>query len=223
MTSSARGERVMRERVIAAARQMNATGINRGRSGNVSARFQQGAFDGYLITPTGMAYEDLVAEDVVAMGLDGKPRDGEGRVPSSEWRLHGAIYAARPDAGAIVHAHSVFATTLACLHRPIPAFHYMIAAAGGDDIRCAPYVLFGTQELAEGAIEALRGRKACLLAQHGQLAIGADPAGALEVAIQVETLGEIYCRVLQIGEPKLLSAAEMALVTDKFATYGQQR
>ncbi|HZQ59885.1 MAG TPA: class II aldolase/adducin family protein [Casimicrobiaceae bacterium] len=218
MSASSPEELLLRKGVIAAARGMNACGINRGRSGNVSARLQGGSF---VITPTGMPYESLAPEDLVALEPQGRPRDAHGRRPSSEWPLHAAIYAARADAGAIVHTHSVFATTLACLHRGIPEFHYMIALAGGE-IRCAPYALFGSAELADGAVQALHGRKACLLAHHGLVVLSTDPENALELALQVETLAEIYWRALQIAEPKLLSSSEMSFVSDKFITYGQQ-
>jgi L-fuculose-phosphate aldolase len=206
----------LRSEIIATALAMNACGINRGKSGNVSARTDRG----FLVTPSGLAYESMVPEDIVAMTLDGEPL-GSG-LPSSEWRFHRDIYASRTDAGAIVHAHSPFATTLACLGRDIPAFHYMIAVAGGKDIRCAPYATFGTQELSDHALEALESRRACLLANHGMIAIGPTLAGALALAIEVEALAEQYWRALQIGTPNLLSDAEMDVVLAKFESYGQQ-
>ena len=211
-----------RAAVIATAREMNALGINRGKSGNVSARWRDAAFDGYLITPTGMPYADTEPPDIVLMPLDGTPDAAAGdRSPSSEWRFHRDIYRARPDVGAIVHTHAPFATSLACLGRGIPAFHYMVAVAGGRDIRCAPYATFGTQALSDHAVAALIGRRACLLANHGMIATGASLAAALALAQEVETLAEIYCRALQIGEPILLSDAEMETVIDRFRTYGQ--
>ncbi len=142
-------------------------------------------------------------------------------LPSSEWRFHRDIYAARGDAQAIVHTHAPFATTLACMHRGIPPFHYMVAVAGGNDIRCAPYATFGTQELSDHAVAALAGRRACLLANHGMIAVGASLERALALAVEVETLAETYWRALQVGEPVLLPDAEMARVLEKFATYGQ--
>ena len=151
---------------------MNAHGINRGKSGNVSARLSGAGFDGFVVTPTGLAYEDTRPEDVVPMTLDGDARGS--RLPSSEWRFHRDIYRARPEVNAVVHTHAPFATTLACLSRGIPAFHYMVAVAGGRDIRCAPYATFGTQELSDRALAALDGRKACLLAHHGMIAVGAS-------------------------------------------------
>ena len=210
---------LLRERVIATALGMNAAGINRAKAGNVSARWRDGGFDGFLITPTGVAYDRLSPDDIVAVARDGEAR---GRLaPSSEWRFHRDVYAARPDAHAIVHTHAPFCTTLACLGRGIPAFHYMVAVAGGRDIRCAPYATFGSQELADAAVAALAGRRACLLANHGMIAIGADLDRALGLAIEVESLAETYWRAMQIGEPVRLDDDEMDRVLAKFATYGQ--
>jgi L-fuculose-phosphate aldolase len=206
----------LRREIIGTALAMNACGLNRGKSGNVSSRIE----GGFLITPSGLAYESMSPEDIVAMTLDGEPRGS--LLPSSEWRFHRDIYASRADAGAIVHAHSPFATTLACLGRDIPAFHYMIAVAGGKDIRCAPYATFGTQELSDRALTALKERKACLLANHGMIAIGATLTTALALAVEVEALAEQYWRALQIGAPNLLSDAEMDVVLAKFESYGQQ-
>jgi L-fuculose-phosphate aldolase len=214
-------ERALREQVIATALAMNAAGINRGKSGNVSARWREQAFDGFLITPTGVPYHETAPEQVVAMTVGGEARGPW--LPSSEWRFHRDIYAARADAQAIVHTHAPFATSLACMERGIPAFHYMVAVAGGRDIRCAPYATFGTQELSDHAVAALAGRHACLLAHHGMIAVGASLEKALAVAVEVETLAEIYWRALQIGEPSSLSDAEMDVVLEKFRTYGQQR
>jgi L-fuculose-phosphate aldolase len=212
-------EHELRKAVIATALAMNVAGINRGKSGNVSVRFRRDGFDGFLVTPSGLPYADTAPDDVVAMTLDGETH-GE-RVPSSEWRFHRDIYANRSNAGAVVHTHAPFATSLACLQRGIPAFHYMVAVAGGADIRCAPYATFGTQALSDHALAALDGRNACLLANHGMIALGTSLARALALAVEVETLAEMYWRALQIGEPTLLSDAEMAVVLGKFATYGQ--
>ncbi len=219
MSAARDAGRPLRERVIATALGMNAAGINRAKAGNVSARLSAGGFDGFLITPTGVAYDRLSPDDIVAVARDGEAR---GRLaPSSEWRFHRDVYAARPDAGAIVHTHAPFCTTLACLGRGIPAFHYMVAVAGGRDVRCAPYATFGSQELADAAVAALAERRACLLANHGMIAIGADLDRALGLAIEVESLAETYWRVLQVGEPVLLADDEMDRVLAKFATYGQ--
>ena len=210
----------LREAVIATARAMNATGINRGKSGNVSARARSDSFDGFLITPSGVPYDQIA----VGSGRrdDDRRRIARRALPSSEWRFHRDIYVARADAHAVVHTHAPFATTLACLHRGIPPFHYMVAVAGGKDIRCAPYATFGTQELSDHAVAALAGRNACLLANHGMIALGASLDRALALAVEVETLAQMYWRVLQLGKPLLLSDAEMDLVVEKFRTYGQQ-
>lgn len=200
--------------IIATARAMNALGINRGKSGNVSARWQEG----FLITPSGLPYEDTRPADIVFVDGDGK---AHGRLaPSSEWRFHHDIYRSRPDAGAVVHTHSSFATTLACLGRDVPAFHYMVAVAGGNSIRCAPYATFGTQRLSDHALAALQGRKACLLANHGMIALEQNLRKALAVAVEVEALCEQYWRALQIGQPHILPDDEMAVVLEKFRTYG---
>ena len=222
MTPPADTEHRLREAVVATAREMNALGINRGKSGNVSARWRDGDVESYLITPSAMPYASIAPADIVAMPLDGVEDAARGtRRPSSEWRFHRDIYRARGDASAIVHTHAPFATSLACLRRGIPAFHYMVAVAGGDDIRCAPYATFGTQALSDHAVAALEGRRACLLANHGMITIGASLAAALALAVEVETLAEMYWRAQQLGEPVLLSTAEMEVVVAKFRTYGQ--
>lgn len=203
--------------VIDTALTMSTSGLSAGRSGNVSVRDG----DRVLITPTGMAYDELVSSDIVSMALDGSVMPGS-RKPSSEWHFHAAIYAARHDVNAIVHTHSNAATALACLEEGIPAFHYMVAAAGGMDIRCAPYATFGTEELATFALKALEGRTACLLAHHGVIACGSSLGKAYELAVEVETLAEQYGRARQLGEVPLLSDGEMQRVLDKFSGYGQQ-
>jgi L-fuculose-phosphate aldolase len=205
----------LREDIVFIAREMNRLDINRGMAGNVSAR----ADGGFLITPSRMSYDLIDADDIVAMTIEGA---AHGRcAPSSEWRFHRDIYAQRDDAQAIVHTHGPFATTIACLDRDIPAFHYMVAIAGGRDIRCAPYATFGTQALSERALAALTDRRACLLAHHGAIAIGATLADALYLAREVETLAELYWRALQVAEPALLPEEEMDRVLARFATYGQ--
>jgi L-fuculose-phosphate aldolase len=211
---SASDARALRLRIVETAREMNALGINRGKSGNVSARVT----NGFLVTPSALPYHRTEPEDVVFVDHAGSPHGS--RKPSSEWRFHRDIYASRLDVDAIVHTHSPFATTLACLERDIPAFHYMIAVSGGDDIRCAPYATFGTQQLSDHALKALEGRKACLLSHHGMIAIGPSLDAALALAVEVETLAEMYWRALQIGEPTLLSREEMARVLASFAAYG---
>jgi len=208
--------RALRAEIIATARRMNALGINQGKSGNISHRIA----GGFLVTPTGMDYDLLEPGDIVPMDFAGKHQGA--RLPSSEWRFHRDILRARPDVSAIIHTHAMFATTLACLGRGIPSFHYMVAVAGGDDIRCAPYATFGTEELSDHAVQALDGRKACLLANHGMIAVGATLEAALALAVEVETLAAMYWRALQVGQPVLLDRAEMARVLEKFKTYGQQ-
>ena len=209
-------DEALRAEVIRTSLRMNALGINQGKSGNVSARNERG----FLITPTGIPYEDTKPEQIVAMQMDGAH---EGVfLPSSEWRFHRDIYAARVDLNAIVHTHSAYATTLACLDRDIPPFHYMVAIAGGKNIRCARYATFGTQELSDHALAALTDRHACLLSHHGMIACGVNLEKALALAVEVETLAQMYWQALQIGEPGLLPDDEMARVLEKFAAYGQQ-
>ncbi len=174
-----------------------------------------------LITPTGMAYGELKPSDLVAMRNDGSAMAGQ-RAPSSEWRFHLAIYRAREDAEAIVHTHSLNATALACIHRSIPAFHYMVAVAGGDRILCAPYATYGTETLARNVVKALGDRQACLIANHGAVAVGETLRKAYDLAWEVETLSAQYARARQLGRPRLLSAREMNLVLEKFKTYGKQ-
>jgi L-fuculose-phosphate aldolase len=207
-----------RRELLAIAQQLNPLGLNQGTSGNVSMRVE----GGLLITPTGTSYDTMRPEDLVEMRLDGSVPLHQ-LLPSSEWRIHRDLYATRIDVGAVVHAHSMFATTLSCLRRGIPAVHYMIALAGGSDIRCADYATFGTAELSEHALRALVGRKACLLANHGMIALGTSPSVALKLAVEVETLAAQYWRALQIGEPVILDEEEMARVLERFRTYGQQR
>jgi L-fuculose-phosphate aldolase len=212
----------LRRDVITTALRMNAAGINHGKSGNVSTRVLPpgGQTEGFLITPTGIDYDAIQPEQIVLMDMQGEHAGDV--LPSSEWRFHRDIYAARPDVAAIVHTHSIFATTLACQHRNIPPFHYMVAMAGGRDIRCAPYATFGTQALSDAALSALEGRRACLLAQHGVIACGESLKAALALAIEIEALATMYWHALQLGEPPHLSNAEMEVVLDKFKTYGQQ-
>ena len=210
----------LRRQLIETACRMAPANLNRGSAGNLSVRTRENGLDGYLITPSGMDYEVLVPEDIVFMRLDGTP-DGR-RKPSSEWRFHHDIYAARPDAGAILHAHSPFATSLACLRRDIPPFHYMIARFGGDTIRCADYATFGSQALSDNALAALRERCACLLANHGLLVFGKTLAQLFALAVEFEALCEQYWRACQLGQPVLLDPDEMATIQAKFASYGQQ-
>ncbi len=201
--------------LVQAARQLSTLGLNKGTSGNVSVR----ADSGFLITPSGMDVDVMDAESMVAMEMSGTPQSA-GK-PSSEWRFHRDIYRAHANIGAVVHTHSMFATTLARLRRDVPPFHYMIAVAGGDTIRCAPYALFGSQELSDAALKALESRRACLLANHGMITIGVDLQQAVNVAVEVENLCEQYWRASQLGEPYLLNKAEMEQVFEQFKGYGQ--
>lgn len=205
----------LRDTLIATARAMQTAGLNKGTSGNVSVRQGQG----FLITPTGLPYADLVADDIPLMALDGS-HTGR-RKPSSEWRFHRDLYASRPEVGAVLHAHSPFAVSLACLRREIPPFHYMIARFGGDSIRCTNYATFGTQELSDAAIHALHKRSACLLANHGMLVFGKNLNNALALGVELESLCEQYWRACQLGTPVCLDSAEMARVLAKFTGYGQ--
>lgn len=208
-------EPALREQIVAALRRLDRLGLNRGSTGNASHRL--GA--GMLITPTGMGAEDLRPQDLVWLGDDGSLR-GDWQ-PSSEWHFHRAIYATRPDLHAVVHTHSVNATALACLQRRLPAFHYMVAVAGGDDVPCTPYHSFGTPTLSEAVAQALRDRQACLMAHHGLVAAGASLAQAVGIAIEIEALCETYLKALAVAEPAVLSAAQMAEVIEKFRSYGK--
>jgi L-fuculose-phosphate aldolase len=204
----------LRAEVVEVARAMNARGLNRGTSGNVSARVPEGM----LLTPSAIPCDALDSADLLVLDLDGAVLEGDGK-PSTEWRLHAAVLRARGEVSAVLHAHPPFCTTLACLRREIPPFHYMVAVAGGDTIQCAPYATFGTPTLAALAVASMEGRRACLLANHGMLALGGSPAAALELAVEVEALAEMYWRALQAGEPALLSPDEMAAVHEAFADY----
>jgi L-fuculose-phosphate aldolase len=191
-------------------------GLNKGTSGNCSVRCE----NGFLVTPSGMPVEDMTAASMVKMCFDGSFE--QGKKPSSEWRFHRDILASRPEINAVIHTHSMFATTLACLHKDIPPFHYMIAVVGGDTIRCAPYALFGSQALSDNALSALQDRKACLLENHGMIALGRDLDDALAVTVEVENLCEQYWRILQVDpNPPLLSEAEMREVFQQFKGYGK--
>jgi L-fuculose-phosphate aldolase len=203
-----------RQSIIDACLRMNRLGINQGTSGNISLRHEAGM----LITPTSVPYEAMQPDQIVHMGLDGSfdPRQR----PSSEWRFHLDILKARPEVNAVVHAHPPYATILAIMGLEIPPVHYMIACAGGDTIRCAPYATYGTQQLSEHAVKALEGRSACLLAHHGMIAVGASLSKAMWLAVEVETLARQYHGCLQIGTPPLLSKAEIDNVLGRIAGYG---
>ena len=210
-----------RENLLSIAQKLIETGLNKGTAGNASVRCD----GGFLVTPSGMAVEDMSAVSMVQMAFDGSYEQGKIQSnikPSSEWRFHRDILASRADINAVIHTHSMFATTLACLHKDIPPFHYMIAVVGGDTIRCAPYALFGSQALSDNALAALMDRKACLLANHGMIALGRDLDDALVMTVEVENLCEQYWRALQINsKPPLLSESEMREVFQQFKGYGK--
>jgi L-fuculose-phosphate aldolase len=203
----------LREQLLATARAMNSRGLNQGTSGNVSVR--EGG--GFLITPSALPYDQCRSEDMVWMDWLGQSQGN--RIPSSEWRMHGDIYRHYPQAGAVLHAHSLYCTTLACLERTIPAFHYMVAMAGGESIRCAPYATFGTQALSDEVIAALRDRSAALLSHHGMICYAGDLDRVLALAVEVETLARMYLQALQVNEPPVLPAVEMAEVLRRFKDY----
>ncbi len=204
----------LRRDIVETGKRMNALGLNQGTSGNVSVRHGNTV----LITPSGIAYDALAPEDIALLRMDGT---WEGTLPpSTEWRFHLAILREKPEMNAVVHCHSPYATILAIMNRDIPAVHYMVAAAGGKDIRCAAYATFGTEELSAHALKALRDRSACLLAHHGMIAAGPSLDKALWLAVEVENLARHYHGCLQIGEPPVLPDAEIATVLEKFKNYG---
>ena len=207
-------EYALREEIVAACRRMNELGINQGTSGNISVRWQRGL----LVTPSGLDYDAMAPEDIVRLRMGGT-HDGA-LAPSSEWRFHRDILRARREVKAVVHAHPVYCTALAIAGREIPAVHYMIAAAGGPNVRCAPYATYGTEELSKHALEALEDRLACLLANHGLIACGASLSKALWLAGEMETLAKQYIVSLQIGAPQILPDDEIARVVEKFKSYG---
>ena len=209
----------LRRGIVDACRWMSSSGLTHGTSGNISAR----RGEVMLISPSGVPYDQLEPEDVVAMPLEGEYgsyRAKGANIPSSEWRFHLDIMRARPEVGAIVHTHSTYATTLAICGKDIPACHYMIAAAGGPTIRCAPYATYGTKELSEHALKALEGRACCLLANHGMIATGPNLAKAKWLAVELETIARQYYLSLAIGGPVVLSGAEIAHVQERFKSYG---
>ena len=206
----------LRKKVIETCLKMNAEGINQGTSGNVSVRTDEG----FLITASGVPYQRMRPEHVVEMDLDGGYRGHY--LPSTEWRMHMDIFRHRPEAGAIVHTHSIHATALACLRKDIPPFHYMIGVGGGTTIRCSDYAEFGTQELSDTMLKALEDRTACLLANHGQIAFGPNLDKALWLAGEVETISHQYWAALQAGKPVILGEAQMTTVLARFKTYGKQ-
>ena len=207
----------IREEIISTARDYCLSGISVGTTGNLSTRYG----DGFLITPTGIVYNDLNPDDIIHCDLKGKVVSGQ-LIPSCEWPFHAAIYTARNDVNAVVHVHSPYATGLACTRKGIPAFHYMVAVAGGDEIPCADYASFGTNELSINVVAALTSRRACLLANHGVVTLGDSIASAYKLAHEVEALAKWYCISLQCGKPVLLDEHEMETISEKFHRYGKQ-
>jgi L-fuculose-phosphate aldolase len=208
----------LRDELVGTAKKMSALGLTPGMSGNVSVRSPAGL----LVTPSGMPYSDLVPDDIVEVRHDGTIRPGQ-RTPSTEWQLHRDILGARQDVQAIVHTHSLFCTSISTLRRAIPAIHYMVVLAGSDEIPCAEYATFGSAQLALNAVTALSGGSACLLANHGMVALGTSLAQALRLAAEVETLAGQYWHAAQIGTPHILDGDELTRVRARFAEYGQHR
>ncbi|EKS69568.1 MULTISPECIES: L-fuculose-phosphate aldolase [Caballeronia] len=213
-------ESALRRAIVDTSLEMERLGINQGTSGNVSARYR----DGFLVTPSGVSARELDEQQIVWLPLDVTDDADILRIarPSSEWRIHRDILRARDDIHAVVHTHSIAATALAIHGRDIPALHYMVAAAGGKSIRCAPYAIFGSQALSDHALAALDERRACLLAHHGVIALGTDLSRAVWLAHEVEVLAKQYLLALQIGAPPLLSDQQMEEVLEKFKTYGKR-
>ena len=211
-------DQALREQLVDVMGKMAVRGLNKGTSGNCSVRWGEGM----LITPSGVVPEALTPDSMVYVDAAGAAAPG-GLAPSSEWRMHKGLLDRRPDAKGIVHCHSHYATILACAHRPIPSVHYMVAVSGGPTIEIAPYHMFGSAALAEGVIETLDGRFACLMANHGQIALGPTLARALAIAEQVEEQAAVYWGTLAIGGPKLLTGEQMADIAAAFGRYGQPR
>lgn len=210
-------EAALRLAIVETMRQLEARGLNRGTSGNVSARFG----DGMLVTPSGITPDRLTPESIVLMTGDGTVAPGALR-PSSEWRMHMGVYRRRADAHAVVHCHARHATILACAGREIPSMHYMVAVGGGATVPLAPYATFGSDELAAGVVSALDGRRACLMANHGLIALGPDLRHALAITEEIEEQAAVYWGTLAIGGPTLLDRAEMDRILVAFAGYGQK-
>ncbi|MCB1469325.1 MAG: L-fuculose-phosphate aldolase [Rhizobiaceae bacterium] len=206
----------LRQSIVDACREMTALGINQGTSGNISVRFGEGM----LVTPSGVPYDRMTPEDIVFMDWTGAWKAVGDNVPSSEWRFHLDILKAKPEVGAVVHAHPIYCTIIAIMNMKIPAIHYMIAAAGGNDIPCAPYAQYGTAALSEAAVAALQDRRACLLAHHGLIATGPHLAKALWLAVEVEVLAKQYHGCLQLGTPPLLSDEEIDSLLKRWGQYG---
>ena len=202
------------EQIIKYANMLNSEKLSTLRSGNVSLRYK----NGFLITPSGVKYSSLKVDDIVFVSLDGKFDETKNK-PSSEWRFHKDIYSSKNEANAIVHAHSTHATAVSAHNKDVPAFHYMVALAGGNDLKCAKYATFGTQELSDNIINALKNRKACLMSNHGQVAFGDNLEQAFELAQEVENICHQYINAIKIGKPKILSSSEMDVILEKVKNY----
>ena len=202
------------EQIIKYANMLNSEKLSTLRSGNVSLRYK----NGFLITPSGVKYSLLKVDDIVFVSLDGKFDETKNK-PSSEWRFHKDIYSSKNEANAIVHAHSTHATAVSAHNKDVPAFHYMVALAGGNDLKCAKYATFGTQELSDNIINALKNRKACLMSNHGQVAFGDNLEQAFELAQEVENICHQYINAIRLGEPKILSSSEMDIILEKVKNY----
>ena len=209
-----------RNQIIEYSLKLNSTNLSPLRSGNISLRSEENGTKGYLITPSGKKYETLKPEDIVFLSLNEEAKDNISvNKPSSEWRFHRDIYLNKRDAEAIVHAHSPHATAVSSHGKTIPPFHYMIALAGGEDIKCAEYATFGTEELSKNVINALQDRSACLMSNHGQVAFGKNLDQAFELAQEIENICHQYTIALKLGEPKILSLEEMKKVLEKAKDY----
>ena len=207
----------LKKQIIKFSKKLNSTNLSALRSGNISARAREKGVDGFYITPSGMRYDDLKPTDIVFVSLEG--RFDKKRKPSSEWRFHQDIYVNKKEAKAIVHAHSTCATAVSTHQRSIPAFHYMVAVAGGEDIKCTKYATFGTRKLSNNILSALKNRSACLIGNHGQIAFGENLEKAFELAQEIENICHQYIYALRIGIPKILSKKEMKIVLGKMKNY----
>jgi len=211
----------LKEEVIKFAKKLNTTNLSPLRSGNISVRAKVNNFNGFLVTPSGKKYETLKTDEIVFVSLNGE-YDNNGQIPSSEWRFHQDIYLNKESAKAIVHAHSPYATAVAAFGKAIPAFHYMVAIAGGDNIRCSKYATFGTKDLSKNIIKALEKRKACLMSNHGQVAFGDNLDEAFELAEEIENICHQYIITLRVGKPRILSSQEMKNVLIKIKNYKKE-
>ena len=211
----------LKEEVVKFAKKLNTTSLSPLRSGNISVRAKVNNFDGFLITPSGKKYETLKTDEIVFVSLNGEYVDN-GQIPSSEWRFHQDIYLNKEQAKAIVHAHSLYAIAVSAFGKPIPAFHYMVAIAGGDNIRCSKYAIFGTRDLSKNIIKALENRKACLMSNHGQVVFGENLDEAFELAEEIENICHQYIITLKVGNPRILSSQEMKNVLNKIKNYKKE-